>query len=138
MYFHRPHFHLWSFKNIILFVLKNQDTLLHLGLPFQFQHLVCKASGWHHPRHSLTGIHGLHSHRRVAADGEAEAVLPPRDGDLGHSPAQLLPEAMRLLPLLQGREDHSPHPRATFLSKAAGAKKEAGRPLAVPILAQAS
>lgn len=85
--------------------------------------------GWHPPRCSLTRIHSLDSNWRVTADGEAKAVLPPRDGDLGHSPARLLPEATRLLPLLQGWEAHRPCPRATLLSEGAGAKKKAGQPL---------
>lgn len=135
MYFHRPHFHLRSFKNIILFILKNQDILLHFRVPLSVPRSCLQSLGLAAPK-TLTGIHGLDSDRRVAADGEAKAVLPPRDGDLGHSPARLLPEAVRLLPLLQGQS--RPHPRATFLSKVAGAKEEAGQPLAVPISAQAS
>lgn len=50
--------------------------------------------GWHQPGRSLTRIHGLDSDWRITADGEAKAILAPRDGDLGHSPAQLLPEAV--------------------------------------------
>lgn len=73
--------------------------LLHSGAPLTFRGLVGKAHtpggrmGLRHPRHSLTRIHRLDADRGVTADGEAEAILPPRDGDLGHSPARLLPGA---------------------------------------------
>lgn len=118
---------------IVFFGFEKRGHCSRLGLPFELPHLVCKArcmvrgAGPASPRRSLTRIHSLDSNRRVTADGEAKAVLPPRDGDLGHSPAQLLPEATRLLPLLQRREAHRPYPRATLLSKGAGAKKEAGQ-----------
>lgn len=72
--------------------MKNTNTLCStLGLPLHSKVLFAKPTciagkrGWHHPRHSLTGIHSLDSDWRVTADGEAEAFLPPWDGDLGHS-----------------------------------------------------
>lgn len=93
VYFHKSQFYLQSFKNIILFILKNQDTLCStLGLPCSSQVLSAKPTWRAEPMglvlpKTLTRIHGLDSDRRVTADGEAKAVLPPRDGDLGHSPA---------------------------------------------------
>lgn len=93
--FYKWQFHLWSLKNI----LKSQDTLLQFGAPLLVPASVSKAhmcggqGELASPCHSLTGIHSLDSDWRVTADGEAKAVLSPRNGDLGHSPAQSLPEA---------------------------------------------
>lgn len=87
--------------------------------------------GLRHPRHSLTRIHRLDADRGVTADGEAEAILPPRDGDLGHSPARLLPGAD---PRSGSPQAPTPEPPSSLT----GARKEAGQPLTVPVSAQAS